>query len=64
MVNSVAIGSKYYQHGCIIKWTQHIGFITLIGMAHVVEGNHENDSKEWVITVKWFQPIFLAIFFS
>ena len=33
-------------HGRIIKWNQHIGFLTLAGMAQVVEGNHGNDSKE------------------
>ena len=33
-------------HGRNIKWTQHIGFLTLAGTARVVEGNHENDSKE------------------
>ena len=32
--------------GRIIKWTQHIGFLTLAGIAPVVEGNHGNDSKE------------------
>ena len=33
-------------HGRIIKWTHHIGFLTLVGVATVVEGNHANDSKE------------------
>ena len=33
-------------HGRIIKWTQHIGFLTLAGMARVIEGNHGNDSKK------------------
>ena len=33
-------------HGHIIKWIQHIGFLTLAGMERVVEGNHGNDSKE------------------
>ena len=33
-------------HECIIKWTQHIGFLTLAEMARVVEGNHGNDRKE------------------
>ena len=33
-------------HGRIIKWGQHIGFLTLAGMARIVEGNHGNDSKE------------------
>ena len=36
----------YFLHGCIIKWTQHIGFLTLARMERVVEGNHGNDSKE------------------
>ena len=26
-------------HGCIFKWTQHIGFLALTEMARVVEGN-------------------------
>ena len=30
-----------YRHGRIIKWTQHIAFLTLAGMALVVEGNHD-----------------------
>ena len=33
-------------HGRIIKWTQHIGYLTLAGMERIVEGNHENDLKE------------------
>ena len=33
-------------HGRIIKWTQHVSFLTLAGMEWVVEGNHRNDSKE------------------
>ena len=33
-------------HGRIIKWTQHIDFLTLAGMEGVVEGNHGNDLKE------------------
>ena len=36
----------YHIHGRIIKWTQHIGSLTLAGIAPVVEGNHGNDSKE------------------
>ena len=36
----------YITRGRIIKWTQHIGFLTLAGMDTVVEGNHRNDSKE------------------
>ena len=34
-----------FNHGRIIKWTQHIGFLTLAVMERVVEGNHGNDSK-------------------
>ena len=33
-------------HGRIIKWTRHIGFLTLAGMGGVVEGNHRNNLKE------------------
>ena len=33
-----------FDRGCIIKWTQHIGFLTLAGIATVVEGKHGNDS--------------------
>ena len=33
-------------HGCIIKRTPHIGFLTLDEMERVVEGNHGNDLKE------------------
>ena len=29
-----------------IKWTQHIGFLTLARKERVVEGNHGNDLKE------------------
>ena len=29
----------------IIKLTQHIGFLTLVGMERLVEGNHGIDSK-------------------
>ena len=32
-------------HGRIIKWTQHTGFLTLAGKALIVEGDHRNDSK-------------------
>ena len=32
--------------GRIIKWTQHIGLLTLAGISPVVEGNHGNDLKE------------------
>ena len=35
-----------YSHGRIIKWTQHTDFLTLAGIALVVEGNHGNDLKE------------------
>ena len=38
--------ATYYNHGCIIKWTQHIGFLTLAGMERVIEENHGNDLKE------------------
>ena len=33
-------------HGRIIKWIQHIGFLTLAGMERDVEGNHGNNLKE------------------
>ena len=33
-------------HGRIIKWTQHIGFLALVEMARVVEGNRGNDLRE------------------
>ena len=36
--------SKIY--GRIIKWTQHIGFLTLAGMYPVIEGNRGKDLKE------------------
>ena len=35
-----------FYDGRIIKWTQHIGFLTLAGMERIVEGNHGNDLKE------------------
>ena len=35
----------------VIKWTQHIGFLALAGMARVVEGNHGNDSKRRVAII-------------
>ena len=38
-------------HGRIIKWTHHIGFLTQAGMARVVEGNHGNDSKRRVTRI-------------
>ena len=34
-----------------MKWTQHIGFLTLAGMEPVVEGNHGNDSKRRVARI-------------
>ena len=37
---------SWLDHGHTIKWTQHIGFLTLAQMVRVVEGNHGNDSKE------------------
>ena len=33
-------------HGRIIKWTQHVSFLTLAVMERVVEGNYGNDLKE------------------
>ena len=33
----------WFGHGHIIKWTQHISFLTLAGMARLVEGNYGND---------------------
>ena len=33
-------------YGRIIKWTQHISFLTLAGMERVVERNHGNGLKE------------------
>ena len=33
-------------HGRIIKWTQHIGILTLAVMERVVEGNYGNDLME------------------
>ena len=30
----------------LLTWTQHIGFLTLARIERVVEGKHENDSKE------------------
>ena len=35
-----------YCHRCNIKWTAHIGFLTLVGMEQVVEGDHGNYLKE------------------
>ena len=35
-----------YSQGHIIKWTQHIGFLTLSEIAQVIEGNHGNNFKE------------------
>ena len=48
IVKILSILSKNIEknHGRIIKWTQHIGFLTLAGMERVVEGNHGNDSKK------------------
>ena len=40
------LDSAWQPHGRIIKWTQHIGFLTLTGMERVVEGNHRNHLKE------------------
>ena len=33
-------------HRRIIKWTQHVGLLTLAEIAQVIEGNHVNDSKK------------------
>ena len=38
-------------HGRIIKWTQHISFLKLAGMAPVLEGNHGYDSKRKVARI-------------
>ena len=38
-------------HGRIIKWIQHIGFLTLGDMAPVVEGNHWKNSKRRVARI-------------
>ena len=38
-------------HLSIIKWIQQIGFLTLAGIARVVEGNHGNDSKRRVARI-------------
>ena len=38
-------------HG-LIKWTQHIGFLTLARMARFVEGNHGNDFKRSVARIQ------------
>ena len=35
-----------FNHGRTIEWTQHKAFSTSAEIARVVEGNHENDSKE------------------
>ena len=40
-----------FTHGRIIKWTQHIGFLTLAGMERVVEGNHGNNSKRRIARI-------------
>ena len=36
----------YYIHGRVIKWIQHMDFLTFAGMARVVEKNYGNDLKE------------------
>ena len=43
---STQIHILHHKHGRIIKWTQHISFLTLAGMERVVVGNHGNDLKE------------------
>ena len=40
------IHSNVKYDGRIIKWTQLVGFLTLVGMKRVVEGNHGKDLKE------------------
>ena len=45
------IEALYLKHGHIIKWTQYIGFLTLAGMAQVVEGNHGNNFKRRVARI-------------
>ena len=42
---------KDISYGRVIKWTQHIGFLTLAGIARVVEGNHGSDSKRRVARI-------------
>ena len=44
-------------HGRIIKWTQHVGFLTLAGIAQVVEGNHGNDSKRRVARILYLSSL-------
>ena len=41
----------YYYHGRSIKWTYHIGFLTLAGMDPVIEGNHGKNSKRRVTRI-------------
>ena len=43
---SITVIDVCHTHGRIIKWTQHIGFLTLAGMERVVEGNRGSDLKE------------------
>ena len=43
--NSVR-NDQFLSYGLIIKWIQHIGFLTLAGMERVAKGNHGNDLKE------------------
>ena len=40
-----------FSHGRFIKWTQHIGFLTLAGMEPVIEGNHGKNSKRRVTRI-------------
>ena len=41
----------HYQYGRIIKWTYHVGFLTLAGTDPVVEGNHGKNSKRKVARI-------------
>ena len=45
-VINIDFHQDYLFHGRIIKWTKHIGFLTLAGMYPVVEGNHRKDLKK------------------
>ena len=40
-----------YSHGRSIKWTLHIGFLTLAGMDSIIEGNHGKNSKKRVTRI-------------
>ena len=47
----------FQDHKHIIKWTRHIGFLTLAGMARVEEGNHGNYSKRKVARILCFSSL-------